>query len=70
VARVAARQVAAKPEAGQPTDRELRTLLRASDLLDPPLKRQWLRVLPYLSLDDRRRLRSILSGEDQVEIES
>jgi hypothetical protein len=62
-------RAAVSSRAGRPTDRELRALLRASDLLDPPLKRQWQRVLPYLSPDDRRRLHAILSGEDDDEIE-
>jgi hypothetical protein len=43
--------------------RELARLIRQSDVLDPMLKRQWLRVLPHLKPADQARLRTILAGE-------
>ncbi|HUX88964.1 MAG TPA: hypothetical protein VMW65_18315 [Chloroflexota bacterium] len=43
-------------------------LVQASDFLSPDLKRQWLRVLPYLNAADRERLRQILvSGSASAE---
>jgi hypothetical protein len=39
---------------------DLSTAVLRSPLLDPSLKRQWLRVLPFLSLRDRARLLDIL----------
>jgi hypothetical protein len=35
--------------------------IRHSPLLDPALKRQWLRVLPHLAPRERERLRAILT---------
>jgi hypothetical protein len=42
---------------------EDRRLIHASRLLDPIAKRHWLRVLPWLTPADRRRLRQILSAD-------
>jgi hypothetical protein len=39
---------------------ELAQLVRGSSVLDPALKKHWLRILPYLSDADRSRLRGIL----------
>ena len=49
------------PAAG--SDAELAAMIRRSRVLDPLLKRQWLRLLPHLSPPDRARLREILDLE-------
>lgn len=46
--------------ANPPTPGDLRRLLRASTLLDPPVRRQWLKVVDHLDADDRSRLADIL----------
>ena len=38
-------------------------MIRRSRVLDPVLKRQWLRLLPHLAPADRVRLREILELE-------
>lgn len=43
-----------------PTAGDLRRLLRASTLLDPPVRRQWLKVVDHLDAADRSRLADIL----------
>ena len=45
------------------SNKELAARIRRSRVLDPVLKRQWLRLLPHLSLADRTRLREILDLE-------
>ncbi len=45
-------------------DKELARLIRASRVLDPVLKRQWLRVLAHLTPADRARLLEILRSEE------
>ncbi|HVB96569.1 MAG TPA: hypothetical protein VNG11_02445 [Chloroflexota bacterium] len=40
--------------------RSLAKLVQATGLLSPDVKRQWLRILPYLNAADRDRLRQIL----------
>jgi hypothetical protein len=42
-------------------------VLRESETLDPLLKDQWLRVLPYLSPSHRRRLIEILASAEHAE---
>jgi uncharacterized membrane-anchored protein len=46
--------------ASPPTPGDLRRLLRASTLLDPPVRRQWLKVVDHLDAVDRSRLAEIL----------
>ncbi len=43
-------------------DGELAAAIRRSRLLDPALKRHWLRVLPYLAPRERERLHGILTA--------
>lgn len=45
------------------SSKELAARIRRSRVLDPVLKRQWLRLLPHLSLADRARLLEILDLE-------
>ena len=49
------------------SDKELAALIRRSRVLDPVLKRQWLRLLPHLAPADRARLREILGLEREDE---
>lgn len=49
-----------------PTPGDLRRLLRASSLLDPPARRQWLKVVDHLDADDRSRLAEILRDADSA----
>jgi len=44
-------------------ERELVRLIRRSSVMDPVLKRQWLRILPHLKPADLARLESILADE-------
>lgn len=46
---------------------QLARVLRESETLDPLLKDQWLRVLPYLSPSHRRRLIEILASAEHAE---
>jgi hypothetical protein len=50
-----------QPDVG--TSDGLARLVRRSWMLDPLMKRHWLRVLPHLTPFDRARLREILSSE-------
>ncbi len=48
----------------EPGAAELTAMIRRSQILEPGLKRQWLRVLPHLGPRDRERLRAILAGQE------
>lgn len=48
-------------------ERDLSALIRRSRVLDPVLKRRWLRLLPHLSPLDRARLHEILALETGAE---
>jgi hypothetical protein len=52
--------------ANPPTPGDLRRLLRASTLLDPPVRRQWLKVVDHLDPADRSRLADILRQADSA----
>ena len=56
--------------AGPKPDKELVRLIRQSRVLDPLLKRQWLRIIEHLTPADRERLREILRSEQPAEPES
>ena len=45
------------------SNKELAARIRRSRVMDPVLKRQWLRLLPHISLADRTRLLEILDLE-------
>jgi len=46
-----------------PSQKRLRELLRASPLVTPELRGHWLRVLPYLTAEQRGELAALLAGE-------
>jgi hypothetical protein len=45
-----------------PSQERLRALLRASPLIPPELRAHWLRVLPYLTDEQRARLAALLTA--------
>lgn len=53
-------------DGGERDDRELAALIRHSTSLDPSLRRQWLRVLSYLGLRERLRLREALESRGEL----
>lgn len=57
-----ARAPAAAPR--PPSQKRLRELLRTSSLVSPELRVHWLRVLPYLTAEQRRELVALLGGEE------
>jgi hypothetical protein len=46
-----------------PSQKRLRELLRTSSLVSPELRVHWLRILPYLTAEQRRELAALLGGD-------
>jgi hypothetical protein len=58
-----AARAADKGDPRPPSQKRLKELLRDSRLVPPELRAHWLRVLPYLTDQQRRELATLLGGE-------